>query len=171
MRTARSSTADPTVMGRMLVTSALLAGTVAAFVELLPVLGIQWFALGVSPMRIFQSIASGVLGKAAYDGGVAAGLAGLACHWLISVIAAFKYAWTTTRWPDLNEHPVLSGLGYGVLVFAVMTSIVVPLSAAAFKPNTNPALLAVSLLVHMAFFGLPIALATRWWSRRLGRIT
>lgn len=50
-----------------------------------------------------------------------------------------------------------------------MAAIVVPLSAAAFKPNTNPTLMAVSMLVHMAFFGVPIALATRWsFSRAAG---
>jgi hypothetical protein len=49
-----------------------------------------------------------------------------------------------------------------------MSYIVVPLSAAAFKPAHNPALIAVSLAVHMAAFGLPIALTYRTMLARHG---
>jgi hypothetical protein len=155
-------------VGKSLLATALVAGTIAAVVELIPVLGIQSVALGVSPTRVFQSIASGLLGKAAYTGGLSAAAAGAGLHWLISVLAALTFAWVAVRWRDLIRHPVLSGLGYGVIVFAIMAAIVVPLSAAAFKPNTNPTLMAVSMAVHMVFFGLPIALATRCRYRRAG---
>ena len=89
-------------------------------------------------------------------------------HWLISVGAALKFAWTASRFRDLVAYSVLAGLGFGVLAFAVMTALVVPLSAAAFPPNRNPVLILVSLAVHMLFLGLPIALATRWRFRRAG---
>ena len=163
----------PTVPARaspwsLLMRPALVAGTIAAIVEMVPVLGIQKAALGVSPARVFESVASGLVGAAAYRGGPATVLAGVVLHWLISVGAALKFAWATTRWRDLIVHPVLAGLGFGVLAFAVMTALVVPLSAAAFPPNRNPALILVSLTVHMAFFGLPISLAARWWLRRNG---
>jgi hypothetical protein len=155
-------------LGKMFAT-ALFAGTFAAAIEMVPVLTIQALVLGVPPARIFQSIASGVFGTGAYRGGAPAVFAGIALHWLISILAALVFVWTARRWRALIRHPVISGIGYGVLVYAVMTAIVVPLSAAAFKPNTNPALMAVSMVVHIAFFGLPIALATRWWLYRTGR--
>lgn len=153
---------------RLLVRTALIAGTIAAIVEMVPVLGIQSAALGVSPTRVFQSIASGVTGATAYRGGVATALLGVALHWLISFVAALKFAWAATRWRDLLAHPAVAGIGFGVLVFAMMAALVVPLSAAAFPPNRNPALILISLAVHMLFFGLPISLATQWYFRRSG---
>jgi hypothetical protein len=154
-----------------LIKTALIAGTAAAAVELIPVLGIQALMLGVSPMRVFQSIASGLLGAAAYRDGPAAVFLGIGSHWLISFVAALIFGWVATRWADIVTHWILSGLGYGVLAFAVMSAIVVPLSAVAFKPNANPVLMMLSLLIHMVFFGLPIALATRWRFERLARRT
>lgn len=154
---------------RSIARAALLGGTLAAGVEMVPVLSIQGAALGVPPVRVFQSIASGLLGASAYRGGAAAVLAGVVLHWLISVGAALVFAWTATRWRDLAARPFPAGLGFGVLAFAIMTSLVVPLAAAAFPPNRDPVLILVSLAVHMLFFGLPIALATRWSFARPGR--
>ena len=148
--------------------AAVLAGTIAAVVEMIPVLGIQNGVLGVSPTRVFQAIASGLLGIAAYQGGAATMITGIVVHWLISIGAALVFAWASTRWRDLIDHPALAGVGFGVLAFAVMTSLVVPLSAAAFPPNRDSALILVSLAVHMLFFGLPIGLATRWRFRLAG---
>lgn len=149
--------------------AAILAGTLAALIEMVPVLGIQAAALGVSPTRVFQSIASGLFGASAFRGGIAIILAGVALHWLISVGAALIFGWTASRWRDVAAHPVAAGLAYGVLAFAVMTALVVPLSAAAFPPNRNPMLILVSLAVHMLFFGLPIALVTARLLHRAGQ--
>lgn len=153
---------------RLLLRTAVAAGTVAAVVEMVPVLGIQAGALGVPPSRVLQSIASGLLGRAAYDGGAVTVAAGTALHWLISCGAALTFAWAASRWHDLVRHPVPSGLAFGVLAFAVMTAVVVPFSAAAFPPNRDPALMLLSIAIHMAFFGLPIALTTRRWLHRAG---
>lgn len=157
----------PATPWRQLVRAAAMAGTVAAVVEMVPVLGIQAAALGVSPGRIFQSIASGLFGAAAYRGGIGSALAGVALHWLISAGAALLFGWTATRWADLTRRAVLAGLAFGVLTFAAMTAIVVPFSAAAFRPNHDRVLMLVSLAVHVFFFGLPIALVMR---RQLSRM-
>ena len=151
------------------VSAGVVAGTVAAFIEMMPVLGIQGSLLGVSPTVVFQSVSSGLIGKAAYQGGAATVVAGVALHWMISIIAASIFAWAATRWADLTKHVVLAGLGFGLLAVTVMNALVVPLSAAAFPPNRDDALLLVSLAVHMVFFGLPISLATKWVFRRSGR--
>lgn len=150
------------------VSSALIAGTVAAVVEMIPILAIQGLLLGVMPTRIFQSIASGLLGPAAYSGGIATVILGAALHLLISVIAAAVFIVAAQVRPSLLRLPVLSGLAFGVLVYVVMSWIVVPLSAVAFKPAFKPALMSVSLAVHMLFFGLPIAFAARWLTQRNG---
>lgn len=144
-----------------LASATLWAGLVAAVVEMVPVVVIQGLALGVAPLRIFQAIASGLLGARAYDGGARTAVLGELLHLLISVGAAALFVVVASRHSLILRRPVLAGLAYGVAVWFVMTYIIVPLSSAAFKPATNPALIAVSILVHMLAFGLPIAMVSR----------
>lgn len=159
------SNAAPT-MRHPLYLVALAAGMVAAVVEMIPVLTIQGLMLHVPPLRIFQSIASGVLGRDAYAGGMGTAVLGAALHIVISLIAALIFVLAAARWRVLLRRPVLSGLVFGVFAFIVMSWIVVPLSAVAFKQNFNPVLMAMSLAIHMIFFGLPISLTARQLSSR-----
>lgn len=155
-----------TVHRSALTTAALLAGLVAAAIEMLPVLTIQATVLGVPPMRIFQSIASGVTGAVAYAGGVPSALLGLALHVVISIVAASAYVLAAVRSAWLLRHPFLGGSGFGVICWFVMSEIVVPLSAVAFRPVSSLALTLTSVFVHIVAFGLPIALISSWSLRR-----
>jgi hypothetical protein len=147
------------------VRAGLIAGIAAAVVEMIPVLLIQGLMLHVSPVRIFQSIASGLMGKAAYAGGIGSALLGGLVHTAISLVAGLIFAFAANLWRMLLARPVLAGLGYGIIVYIVMSYLVLPLSAVAFKPATNPALIAMSVTIHMVAFALPISLIC--W-RRLG---
>lgn len=92
-------------------------------------------ARGVTPLRIAQSIASGWLGRAAFEGGYKTAALGVVSHFLIAFGAAavFCLVSQTLRW--LAEHPWISGALYGVAVFWFMQLVVLPLSAIAFKQN------------------------------------
>ena len=150
------------------VLAAIFIGTIAAVTEMVPVFPIQ-AALGVSPRLVLQSIASGVLGRAAYSGGAATVLLGIAFHLLISIVAALLYVIASDRWAGLRRHPWLAGIAYGTVVFAVMRYIVVPLSAVAYKQSTDWGMFATSLAVHIVGFGIPIALLDRWLARANAR--
>ena len=133
------------------------AGGVAGLTELVPVLLIQSLALGVPPQRIFQSIASGLLGRDAYALGWSSAALGAGLHVVIAIAAGVVFARMAILIPRLLRQPLLTGILFGVATFLVMTYVVVPLSAAAFPPAHNPALIAVSVLVHVFSFGWPIA--------------
>src|SRR5262249_2427378 len=94
--------------------AALVIGTIAAVTEMVPVFPIQ-AALGVSPRLVLQSIASGVLGRAAYSGGAATVLLGIAFHLLISISFALAYVLVSDRWTALRRRPVLAGVAYGTV--------------------------------------------------------
>lgn len=121
---------------------------------------------GVNPMIILRAIASGLLGRTAFHGGVPISMLGLALQWAMSlliaavfVVAARQLAWMRQRW-------VAAGLAYGALVFVVMEYVVVPLSAA-MKPHFN----AVSLLENvlaMLLFGLIVSFFARRLSGSAG---
>ena len=114
---------------------------------------------GARPVGILQSIASGVLGRAAYQGGLRTAALGLLLHFVIAFGVVATYLLATRLIPALNRRPWLYGLLYGVVVYAVMNLVVVPLSAAALGTGPTPLVVRVNgVLIHMFGVGLPAAL-------------
>jgi hypothetical protein len=120
---------------------------------------------GLSPARILQSVASGLLGADAFKGGLGVAALGAALHFLIAFTAAAVYYAASRRLNFLLRHAVACGVVYGVLIYALMNYVVVPLSAAPPRGAPPPVVLVTGLLVHMFFIGLPIALFARRYSR------
>ena len=118
---------------------ALVAGTLT--VGVLDILdAFIFFGLrGARPVGILQSIASGVLGRAAYQGGLRTAALGLLLHFVIAFGVVATYLLATRLIPALNRRPWLYGLLYGVVVYAVMNLVVVPLSAAALGSGPDAA--------------------------------
>jgi hypothetical protein len=113
-----------------------------------------------APIRVFQSIASGLLGREAYQGGLATAALGVALHFFIATSAAAVYV-VASRWlPPLVRAAVPCGVAYGVAVFAVMNLVVIPLTFGRMAPYSLAWLLR-GLLIHALFVGLPIALCAR----------
>jgi hypothetical protein len=138
----------------------LLGGITAAVLEIIPAL-IVHANLGVSPAQVFQAIASGLLGKAAYSGqGITVAL-GIFLHLFISVIAAAVFVSARARLPLIATRSFPAGVVFGLLVYGFMSWIVVPLSAAAFAPANDWRLLAMSVATHVFLFGVPIAYFAR----------
>lgn len=113
---------------------------------------------GVPPVRVLQSIASGLLGPAAFQGGSATAVLGVLLHYLIAAGVVATYVLASLRLPALARRPWLLGPPYGLVVFAVMYGVVLPLSAAAARMPAGAVLLN-ALLIHALGVGLPSALA------------
>ncbi|MGH8426692.1 MAG: hypothetical protein ACRES7_01750 [Gammaproteobacteria bacterium] len=148
----------------------LYGGFIAGTIDIGAAALINW----LSPVVILHAIASGVLGKASFNGGTTSALLGLALQWGMSLIIAAIYViaarwilWLTRLW-------ILGGLAYGVVIFFVMNYIVVPLSAAApphyftmqrllhrFPPDKF-----IENLLAMFLFGLIVAFFAHRFVRR-----
>ena len=126
--------------------------------------------LGVNPLRIFQTVASGVLGRASYEGGVKTLLLGVLIHFVVATCIAAVFYFVSLKLPVLIRHAVFSGLIYGMLAYLGMNYVVIPLSRArsgSFSLRTFlPAFIAHALLV-----GLPIALIARQSAKAKGKST
>lgn len=119
---------------------------------------------GATPIRILQSIASGLLGRNAFEGGLATSSLGSFLQLLIPTVAAAVYFGLTRVSPALRQHPVAGGLLAGVVIYGVMNLVVVPLSAFPFPTKFPLGVLVPCLLGHMLLVGLPISLANREWA-------
>jgi hypothetical protein len=118
---------------------------------------------GVTPIRVGQSVASGLLGReAALAGGVGTGILGLVLHFLMAIIMAAVYYGAATRIPLLVKRAVPCGLAYGLGIYCVMNFVVMPLSAIGKFGGNGPLVIMIpEILVHMFGVGLTIALFTR----------
>ena len=117
---------------------------------------------GSTPTRLLQFVASGLLGRRAFEGGAATAALGLALHFAIAfaVVAIFYFA--SRKLSFLRERPIVSGLAYGVVVFAFMNLVVLPLSAARPRHALVPDL--IQIAIHMLVIGLPTSLLLRRFS-------
>ena len=150
--------ASPTT--RSLLLCVLAAGLVAGTLDIVYATSF-WGLKGVPAQRIGQSIAAGVLGKDAFGGGNATAALGLVLHYFIATMMAAAYALVARRWPALVARPVRYGLLYGLLLYALMTYVVVPLSAAPGGGAANTLWIVCSIVAHALLVGLPIALIVR----------
>jgi len=116
--------------------------------------------------RILQSIASGVFGKKAFEGGIRMAFSGIILHYLIAFIFAIFYFIVYPMFPPLKKNWVVSGLIYGIGVWVVMNLIVRPLAFPdAATPKWDAIFLGMSIL--MVMIGLPIAYIThRYYQKK-----
>lgn len=116
---------------------------------------------GVAPTRLLQSVASGLLGSDAYQGGMPVAVLGFVVHFVLMMIIAAIFYFASTRLRFLVEKPLLWGGLYGFAVFWVMNLVVLPLSAFPSQVKFAPLWLTTSLIVHAFGIGVPIAFASR----------
>ena len=124
---------------------------------------------GVGPVRVLQSVASGLLGAAARDGGLATAALGAVLHFLIAFIWATVFWLASRKLKVLVQHPVVCGLLYGAVVYFFMAFVVLPLSAIYFKPSRTFSSILLNMAGHMLLVGLPIALAAYKFTNKTGR--
>lgn len=147
----------PLTTSRTLLYGTLTVGTL----DILDAFLFWYFYRDVAPVRILQSIAAGLLGRASFEGGAATAALGLFLHYFIALMVVLTYILASRRLPSLARRPFLYGPLYGLAVYGVMNHIVVPLSAAASSGTPAAPVLINGLLIHAFGVGLPSALFAR----------
>ena len=111
----------------------------------------------VTTAHLLQGIASTLMGKDAYSGGASAALVGLAMHYGISLAWVTIYFFLFPYLPLLARHTFLSGVLYGVFVWAMMSLLIVPVvTGRAWSYNTVPFLKSIAPMILL--FGPAIAI-------------
>ena len=143
--------------GRYILAAILVAGTL----DIVPAL----WRVGIG---VLGFVASGPLGEGIKSAPVwLYSTAGLAVHYLIMTGMVVVYFWLASHSRYAREHPVPSGLLYGVLLWFFMYWVVLPIRWPAFWPPTTYSGLASSeiasnialgFFAHCILVGVPIAL-------------
>ena len=109
-----------------------------------------------NPINVLYFIASGLLGKSAFEGGVGIAALGAALHFVIA------YSWTalffllSSRFSFLATYPILTGIVYGGCIWVVMNIVVLPLSQIGLRPF-NPTQALINAGILMVCIGIPLA--------------
>ena len=154
--TVSSSTIRRLSVGQAIFWGGLAAGVLDA-VDGVIAFGTQ----GMNPIQVLQYIASGLLGKASFEGGLATAGLGTVLHFLIAFVAAAVYVVAGRRISALKKQAITFGLLYGAAVYFFMNYLVLPLSAVG-HPPFKLGLFLNGVVGHALFVGVPIA----WFARR-----
>ena len=148
----------------------LVGGAVVAVLDL-SFAGTYWVVIrqATTLSRILQSIASGLLGHAAFQGGMRTVWFGVGLHCLVALGWTGVFLVLARKWPPFAQTlatprgAVKMGMPFGVLVWLVMDLVVSPLSHAKPAPIASTWFL-VSLVWHAVGVGLPMAVIARGFS-------
>ena len=144
----------------------LLTGLLAGTLDALAAIAHFRIAGGGNPLRIFQYIASGVLGQQAFTAAWPMALYGICFHYLIAwaFTAFFFVVYPAGR--ILRFNRIVAGLLYGIFVWLVMNLAVLPLSRVP-RPALQLLPAVIGIVILMLMIGLPVALmAHRFYARR-----
>ena len=142
---------------RLSVISGLIIGTLHLVIQAWIVF-ILILKLAPSFMVGAQFIASGLLGDAAYTGGLATALLGVILELVMTIIIAGIFFFSADRIPLLRKNVIVGSLLYGIGVFIVMNFIVLPLSAAPPLPAPPISQIIEIILEHIVLIGLPLGI-------------
>ena len=143
------------------VDTVLYGGLVVGVLDGLFALIFYGLILGVQPMRVFQSVAAGLLGRASYEGGTQTFLLGIILHFVVASCIAAVYYVASLNFRILIHHAIACGLLYGLIAYLGMNYIVIPLSAIGSRPSPPLRVFLPAFIAHALLVGLPIALIAR----------
>lgn len=105
-------------------------------------------------LGLFVFIASVAIGPSAYSNSAALPV-GILLHFCVAIGWALGYAYLTRSQPQLLTRPIVSGIGFGLVVMIAMDAILVFVGL--YKLRDVPQFF-TTLVGHCVFYGIPVAL-------------
>jgi uncharacterized membrane protein YagU involved in acid resistance len=146
---------------RSITKTSLLAGLVAGTLDILDAIIFYRLRSHVPAIRILQSVASGLLGRGAFTGGMPTAAIGLAIHFCIATFWAALFILIARSIPAMRRYAAASGLIYGLIVYAVMNYLVLPQTHARPLPTQASIVVLNGVCAIVFCIGLPIALINK----------
>jgi hypothetical protein len=151
----------------------LRAWLVTAVVDGLFSSALAVLAYGSTVARLWQRVASTLLGPSAFEGGAPTVLLGLVMHVGVALVWSALFLALVLAWPGLRRVVAtpagIAGVAavYGPVVWIVMSFAVIP--ALTGQPPTPNARWWVQLVGHIPFVALPIVLLIGWPAQSAAR--
>jgi len=115
----------------------------------------------VTPTRLLQNIATHLIGRSAFNGGLRTTMLGLALHYFIAACWITAFVLVAQRVALLFQYPVLCGAFYGLLIFGVMNFLILPHTRNPTRLSHDTFNLINGVLALVIFMGIFVALCNR----------
>ncbi|MDB5157044.1 MAG: hypothetical protein JWR50_1751 [Mucilaginibacter sp.] len=112
--------------------------------------------LSLGPETIFRYIASGIFGRAAFEGGPEMVVSGVIFHYLIAILFTTVFYRLYPMFNTVFKNKYIVAIVFGALAWVVMNIIVVPLSKIGSHPIKIEDVL-TGLFALILCLGLPVA--------------
>lgn len=117
---------------------------------------------GITPVMVFQYIASGLIGMRSFRAGGASVVLGIVLHYTIALTWTGVFYAASRKLGILTRRPVISGLLYGGIVYLVMNLVVLPFSSVPYPRAAITISSRINAVLALLFcIGLPISLLMR----------
>jgi hypothetical protein len=139
-----------------------LTGITVGILDIVAAILKFYIETGKGPEPIFRYIASGVFGRSAFTEGKEMIAWGLVFHFIIALLFTTMLLLVFSKVYAIFRNWVVVGILYGIVIWAAMNFIVVPMSEVP-KPKFDlvQALIAAAILIFM--IGLPVAYVGKKW--------
>src|SRR5262245_34323410 len=107
-------------MRKSFFSGALTAGLIAGTLDITAACINAYLKNGTTPAQVLKGVAKGAFGEAAISGGPVMAIWGLVFHFIIAMSFTFFFFFLARQIPSLVKYPLLTGLVYGVFVWATM---------------------------------------------------
>lgn len=145
----------------------LLTGLVAGTLDILAAFANAYLSNAVSPIRVLQFIASGLLGKNAFEGGLTTAGLGLIIHFIIAFSWTILFFFLYQKIKLLSINPIITGLVYGLIIWLIMNLAVLPMTNINKQPFSLNWQTFIGIGILMLFVGLPISImVNRYYSNK-----
>ena len=135
----------------------LKAGFIVGSFDILAAFIHYFIKTGNNPLTILKYIASAIMGEEAFSGDALVYVSGLILHYIIALTFTAWFFWLYPSLILLVKNKIVSGIIYGIFIWAVMNLLVVPLSRIPSRPiNIGNAIIAASILI--VCIGIPLSL-------------
>lgn len=146
----------------------LLAGLLTGLLDATAAMVQAYFWNDVTPDRVWKYVASGAIGRPAFSGGTGIVVLGLFFHFLNAFLFTVTFFFLYPLIRPYAPHIVITGMLWGIVVWAVMQFVVLPLSNIPPLPPFNFKKALPQIIIHMFCVGLPMALVIhRYYTSRL----
>lgn len=113
---------------------------------------------GKEPIIIFKYIASAVFGSSAFTSpGLLMPPTGVLLHFIVAYLFTIIFFMIRKHFPATGKYPLVTGIIYGIAVWAIMNLIIVPMSNAPMQPLTIASAVPAALILIFCI-GIPVSL-------------
>ena len=153
-----------------LISKIIKAGLIVATLDLSSAFIYYFIKTGNNPLTILNYIASAILGKEAFSGGTMILFLGLFLHYFIAFSFTIFFFWLFPKIKIFSKNKILTGIVYGIFIWAVMNLLVVPLSNIPARPfNVVSAI--INAVILIVCIGIPLSfMASKFYKKESLRL-